>query len=504
MSDILDMTTAPLKTSAAKRIYLVARRDFLGYVKTIGFWITVLSPFLGLGFGIFASSLSLNSDPVRYATIIDETGRFEGKIEARLQKEQDTLNEVALKGAGQFLLTKAQKDELDALMESGGLDAGRAYMADLYPDVAASLKLPESKLKLVAPPAPTLDALMPYIKGERDITVDGATQKLSGVLQFYDDDEGTASAKYWTTNASAKTLRRQAERVLRDDADERYFANTGLSSDEFFDNRDAVPDVEKFDPTKEVGADGEGQSVSVIDQIPLFVAAGFSAFLWLAVFSGAYMLLMSMVEEKINKALEMLLASTRFTEILMGKLLGVAALTIASLAPWLIMGAAGLIAFMKFGDGAVAAAILSAMTPQLIFFFILFFVLGYIFYGSLFMALGSLAESMQDSQTLVTPILILLTLCVMVVPIGIESPDSNLLRVASFIPFSAPFAMIIRLPSDPPLWEVLLSCGILLASAVFVVWLAAKLFRYGVLSGGGMAGVKAWFAKTILRKKTIA
>ena len=360
-------------------------------------------------------------------------------------------------------------------------------------------KLPESKLKTVPLPASTLEELLPFIKGDRDIIVDEAPQKLSGVLHFYIQDNRPA-AKYWTINPSAISLERHAQNVLRDEADATYFNATDLSAKGFFDNRKSAPKVSKFDPTKETGEDGDGQGLTVIDQIPFFVAGGLSLFLWLAVFSGSYMLLMSMVEEKINKALEMLLASTRFAEILVGKLLGVAALTVASMAPWILMGGAGLYAFMTFGDGAVADAILGAMSAKMMFFFVAFFILGYVFYGALFMALGSLSESMQDSQTLVTPVLLLLTLCVMVVPIGIGTPDSSLLHAASFIPFSAPFAMIIRLPSAPPLWEVLLSCGILVLSAAFVVWLSAKMFRYGVLSGGGMAGVKAWFSRAILRK----
>jgi len=79
----------------------------------------------------------------------------------------------------------------------------------------------------------------------------------------------------------------------------------------------------------------------------------------------------------------------------------------------------------------------------------------------------------------------------MVVPIGLESPDSRLVEIASFIPFSAPFAVLVRLPSDPPLWQILVSAGILFSSAMLVMWLAARAFRYGVLSGGGIGGLKA-------------
>ena len=479
-----------------RRVLLLARRDFLGYVKTIGFWITVLSPFLGIGFGLLASTLSINSEPVRYVSVLDESGQYEPRVVAKIAERQVRMQEGLLRAGARFTLSPQERSELDAQIKDGGLSAGKAYLQAKGKDISEAMDVPEPKLRLVPLPAQSLETLMPYIKGERDITVDGQSAKLSGVLQFTSLD-GEAQAKYWTIYPSAAGLKSYGLQILREDAREAYFKDSGLSAGGYGDALRAVPDVQTLNPSKTAAPDGSGQSVTIVDQIPFFVAAGLSAFLWLTIFSGAYMLLMSMVEEKINKALEMLLASTRFTEILVGKLIGVAALTIATTLPWLIMGAVGLIGFLTIGDGAIAQALLAALSFKLLSLFVVFFILGYIFYGALFMALGSLAESMQDAQTLVTPILILLTVCVMVVPIGLKTPDSKLVEIASFIPFSAPFAILVRLPSDPPMWQIWLSAGILMLSAVFVMWLAARAFRYGVLSGGGLAGLKS----RIMRRK---
>ena len=474
----------------ARRVALLARRDFMGYVKTVGFWITVLSPFLGLGFGLLMASLSLNAEPVRYAAVLDDTGRYESRVQEQIDARQTRMAEGLLKTGARLTLNATEKKELDTRIETGGLDAGKAYLRGLGKDFSGSIDLPEPKVRLVPLPAPDLDGLMPYIKGERMIEVGGAAQQLSGVLQFIDTDDGPR-AKYWTIYPSAAGLRSYGRDILQAEARSDYFAESDLSAQGYRDAVTSVSEVEILDPGKTAAADGSGQAVTIADKIPFFVAAALSGFLWLTVFSGAYMLLMSMVEEKINKALEMLLASTRFTEILVGKLLGVAALTIATMLPWLLMGGAGLVGFLMVGDNVIAQALVDALSFKLISLFIVFFILGYVFYGALFMALGSLAESMQDAQTLVTPVLILLTLCVMVVPIGLESPDSRLVEIASFIPFSAPFAVLVRLPSDPPLWQILVSAGILFSSAMLVMWLAARAFRYGVLSGGGIGGLKA-------------
>jgi len=211
--------------------------------------------------------------------------------------------------------------------------------------------------------------------------------------------------------------------------------------------------------------------VTLEDRVPFFVAAILAGILWLTVFSGSYMLLTSMLEEKLNKLLEMMLASTRFSEIMVGKLIGVAALTLKA-----------------------------ALNAKMIIFFIVFLILGYVFYGAFFIALGALAESMQDAQTLTTPIMLILTFSVLVVPLGLENPDSPIVIFASWFPLSAPFAALIRLPADPPLWELCVSAFFLFLCAMAVMWLAGRIFRFGVLSGGGVKGVKAWIVRKVFRR----
>jgi len=137
----------------------------------------------------------------------------------------------------------------------------------------------------------------------------------------------------------------------------------------------------------------------------------------------------------------------------------------------------------------------------MIIFFIVYLVLGYVFYGAFFIALGALSQSMQDAQTLTTPIIMILTLCILIVPFGIENPDSPLLTFASIFPLSAPFAALVRLPSDPPLWELILSAGFLALLCIGVIALAGRIFRFGVLSGSGVEVVTNWFKRVVFRKK---
>ena len=108
---------------------------------------------------------------------------------------------------------------------------------------------------------------------------------------------------------------------------------------------------------------------------------------------------------------------------------------------------------------------------------------------------------MQDAQTLTTPILFVLMASAAVIPLGLSAPDSPLLRIATFIPFSAPFASIVRLPSDPPLWELILSTVFLTVLCIGTIALAGRIFRFGVLSGAGAGAVIGWFKRVVLRRK---
>jgi len=482
-----------------RRTYLIARRDFLGYIKTWGFWLTALGPFLGIIVGVLFPLVLTGSEPTRYATILDETGLHAEKIEDLLITEDERILKNLLREVSRYTVPQENKEEFKQILDEQGTSAARDYIQKTSPLMAKFSVLPETKLVFTDAPKNTMAELKPYLLGTDTITIAGEPQALGGVLHIYEKD-GETKAEYWTTSPSKNELVELADLYFANSASHAYMAAAGLSRDEALQARRDALEVSTFNPAKQAGETG-GQTVTAKDRIPYVVAGGLALMLWFTVFTGAYMLLVSMVEEKINKVLEMLLATTRFSEIFLGKLLGVAALTLASLLPWIILGGLGFYGATQFADGALVDGLAKAMSMKMLIFLPIFFVLGYVFYGSMFIALGAIAESMQDASTLMTPMVLLLTACIMVVPVGIAYPDSPMLAAAAWFPFSAPFAAVIRLPSDPPLWETLGSMAVLIASSAFVIWGSARMFRHGVLSGGGMASVKAWFSRIVFRKK---
>ena len=483
-----------------RRTFLIARRDYLGYVKTVGFWVSFLLPFLGAGIGFAVSQFDFEFSPPRYEAILDESGQHKEGILNLYEERQARLFQTVLEGAGPMMLSKEQVTEIENILKREGTAAAQARVNDLLPSsVSDQLKFTDPKMIFVEAPAKTVDATQAYLRGDAKIMHNGEAKSLSGLLHIRETDEGPIVA-YWSKNINARGAKNLANDYFKRRAETAYLESAGLSREGLSEARRGGLEIDSFDPTK-VSEGDVAEAVTKEDRAPYMVAAALAFFLWLTVFSGAYMLLTSMLEEKLNKLLEMMLASTRFAEIIFGKLLGVAALTLTAMAPYIILGFGGIAALFLLRDNAMAQAIIQSFTPQMVIFFFIFLVLGYIFYGACFIAMGALSQSMQDAQTITTPIVIILTLCVLVVPFGFENPDSPLLRFASFFPLSSPFAVIVRLPANPPLWEVVLSAVILAVFSLGVIWAAGRIFRYGVLSGSGVGAIKQWFQRVILRKK---
>jgi len=483
-----------------RRTFLIARRDYLGYVKTWGFWISFLLPFIFGGFGVLMATADIDINPTQYVAVIDNTGDHEDRLNALYAEMLEDRAKAALSTKAFFIEDKDKRQDYQRILRVDGSKAAQDYIAENIPGLSTKYEAPEANFKLIEPPAQTLNELLPFLSGEKLMVLDGEDTQLGGAIVF-EPGEAPAQpdAQYWSTNINKLDAPNFVNRYMRRLARIDYLEPKGLNVTELDRRVAAAPETKLFNPIKVTGDD---KGVNSSDTVPYVVATVLAFMLWLTVFSGSYMLLTSMLEEKLNKLLEMMLATTRFSEIILGKLLGVAALTLSMMAPYIIVGISGVIIYVAFGaDQDVVKGLLSAFNAKMIIFLIIYLILGYILYGAFFIALGSLSSSMQDAQTLTTPLLFILMACVPVIFLGMSAPDSPLLRIATFIPFSAPFASIVRLPSDPPLWELLLSTAFLTLLCIGTIAIAGRIFRFGVLSGAGAEVVIAWFKRTVLRRK---
>jgi len=211
------------------------------------------------------------------------------------------------------------------------------------------------------------------------------------------------------------------------------------------------------------------------------------------------MLLASVLEEKSTKVMESLLACARMSEILTGKLLGVGAISFCLLGVWAASTLSlGLLAAGRaegFGDVIAAFA-----DPRMLAAFGACFVAGYLMYGALFLAVGSLCESPQEAQTLMSPIIFVLMAPVVGILAAMDNPSSGFVTSMTWIPIFTPFMMLARLPSNPPLWEIVAAVALMAGTAAVVLFLAARVFRLGALGGGRQFLETSRFAKWLRRQ----
>jgi len=226
--------------------------------------------------------------------------------------------------------------------------------------------------------------------------------------------------------------------------------------------------------------------------------------IYFAVFVYGQYVMQGVIEEKSNRVVEIIVSSVRPFELLMGKVLGIGAMGLTQMLVWSavvvggLAGAAPLLALFldpsSLGVSADAssqamaeAAGLSIPTIpfDLIVWFILFFLGGFLLYAALFAAVGSAVEKQQDAQNLLLPVMTPLILPLLFLAFVLESPDATISVVLSLIPFFSPILMMLRAAiTTVPVWEMAAAFGLLVATFVAMIGLAGRIYRVGILSYG--------------------
>lgn len=118
-------------------------------------------------------------------------------------------------------------------------------------------------------------------------------------------------------------------------------------------------------------------------------------------------------------------------------------------------------------------------------------------YGALFLAVGSLCDTVQEAQTLMTPLIIMLMVPFAIGALALQDPTSPLVAMMTWVPFFTPFLLILRIPYDPPIWEVVVQMGLMVVSSILILWIASRIYRAGAVNGAGISDVGTWFRNLI-------
>ena len=410
------------------RTLIIARREYLAYVRTVGFWLSLLAlPLLAVGSGFFIAMMEGSSEP-RSVAVSDLTGEGAPAREGFVRALE----------ASEGIAVRPSPDSLASADDTASADAA-----------ARDLVGEEGPLDAVA-------ILTPGAEG--------------------------VSVRLWSSRATDEQTEVAVDRALTELNRNQALVALGVDPAAVERIDAAEADVTVLSP-----ASASGGEVSLSDRLPGVIGFIVAMVLWSLILTVASILLNSVMEEKANRVLEVLLSSATATELLAGKVLGVAFVTLTVLAVWGGFGGAALTVLAQQGGdfaGAVSSALSGLARDGLWLWLVGYFVGGYLMYAVVFAAIGSFCETPREAQTLIGPIMMVLIIPVFVLQFAMRDPDLAIVRTLSWVPFFTPFLMSARAPSGPPLIELAGTLFVMAAFTALIVWLAAKAFRAGALSTG--------------------
>lgn len=427
---------------------LIIKREYLNKIRNKSFIVmTFLSPMIMIALVAVVAYLSqINNDKKRIISILDETGVVGESFENTENTTYVLLNNTELETAK--ILVKAKED-------FGLL----------------------------------------YIKKSSD------TLHLVETVNFYSDESPSVSM--------ISNLERKVEKRLSDIK----LQNDGVDIEHIRASKTTVNIAQET-----FGGDKTSKIDSYL-KLAFGGAAGYLLFMFIIIYGN--MIMRSVIEEKTSRIIEVIISSVKPIQLMMGKIIGTSLAGVTQFLIWIVLG--GVLLFVVSGifgidlgqiqspqqdiiNQAMAtsdaqhvaqdliAGFLNLPILNLCIAFLFFFIGGYLLYSSLYAAIGAAVDNETDTQQFMMPIIMPLILAVYVgVFTVIEDPHGTVSTIFSYIPLTSPVVMLMRIPFGVPIWQQLLSFGILLLTFIFTVWFAAKIYRVGILMYGKKPSYKELF-----------
>ena len=359
--------------------------------------------------------------------------------------------------------------------------------------------------------APSLENSSEVVFEPTDLSADEARTVLTdifGVLEIGPDIMTNPNDVKLYTNTSSSMLVEENIRSQIADIIERE----KLKKYDIHNLPEILKEVETTVSLQTFRNDGEGDSEaqsSVISTGIGFVL-GMILYMFLIIYGG--MVMQSVIEEKNSRVLEVMVSSVKPFDMMMGKILGVAAVAAVQVLIWgvLICGVSALampalipsdimqsVEAMQQGTldmtqtdmdvdmlRVIGTATDFGYLASIFVWLLLFIIGGYLLYSAIFAAIGSSVDSVQDAQQLQTPVMMPIIFSIIIMMTILNDPNSTLAVWCSYIPFTSPVVMMARIPSGVPVWQIAVSLVILYATFVAAVWFAAKIYRVGIFMYG--------------------
>lgn len=429
-----------------KNIFLITKREYLTQVKKKSFIIlTLLGPVLMIGFGLLIAFMFKANESSNTFNVVDKSGLFVGNL-----KSDESIKYVFVPQENEKALTSTLKD-MDGIE---GLLIIPALKDQNFDDLEKNTHLLLNK----------------------KIGFDTKTNVASDLSQIIKKEK-------------IKTLGISEDQLTSLDK------NFDLKTQNIVDNNKADSDLDF----------GVKSGLSMVLM--------YAVFMFIIIYGVRVM--RSVLEEKNNRVVEIIISSVKPFELMMGKILGVTLVAITQFSIWITMSVAGAL-FLSTGFAAmqkqipggeksaemlqkfdikqtameVSQILLDMNFPLIIFVFIIFFLLGYIFYSSMYAAIGSAVDNETETQQFTLFAIIPLMVGMYGSFTIMNNPEGPLGFWLSMIPFTSPVAMIARIPFGVPAWQIALSIFLLVISTLLMVYLAAKIYKVGILMYGNKASAK--------------
>jgi ABC-2 type transport system permease protein len=386
------------------------------------------------------------------------------------------------------------------------------YLTDYNPDLMLSHQPPANYVFLPAP------------SQEDSAIADVKSGRVFGWLKVEDrDTRAIDSATYYTSETPSLVEMEGLKEWIKGKANKHQFARMGLRESQI-DSAQASCDI----LTKEVSNSGDVQESSSTLKSGIGFALAFMIYIFIFVYGS--MVMRSAMEEKTNRIVEVIVSSVKPFHLMMGKILGVAAVGLTQFVAWIVL-AVGLVMgisamFFSTGNGmstqeavqkgieartgmagmGSGAGVETGVTGsevgrdlaaefteplsnlpyfEIIGVFLLFFVGGYLLYSSFFAAIGSAVNQESDVQQFMMPVTLPLVFgFVIAQTVALKAPHGAMAKLFSMIPLTSPIVMVVRAPFGVPLSELAISFGLLVLMFVLMVWLSSRIYRIGILSYG--------------------
>ena len=300
------------------------------------------------------------------------------------------------------------------------------------------------------------------------------------------------SIEVYSENQMSLSIKLNIENEIDKQLTNIYLVKNGIDLDK-------IKNSESKTSLKTFVVDEEGQNTAGNSEASFGIGLAGGFLIYIFIFMYGTMVMRSVIEEKTNRIVEIIISSVKPFELMFGKIISVALVGLSQFVMWIILGsvflliANGLLSTevnvtnLSANEGVVSeinASLMALPIKTLLITFLIYFLGGYLLYGSLFAAIGSASDQETDSQQFIVPITIPLILSFILVQVIIDNPHSGLAYWLSMIPFTSPIIMIARIPFGVPIHELILSITLLILGFLFTTWLAGKIYRVGILMYG--------------------